>query len=469
VQSILPHIQDGEPLLINGNSERGRGSDNSEQQRRGSHPGSNGVTCVTDLDGTGAPGSIGDRHSSCHPQRRSETKEEIRLGSRGFQTSEDGHYTVKDIRRNSEIKKIRGPRKYQQVRAKANAPGGRVGNTHQRGLQQQQVPKGRPVSRRSADPTTNTNSSKKRTVKGHTIRRRPQHSRTRPFMEPRYIEALGVIDCTDGSGRWPECREDRDGIDYDVIITVRPAGPYKGDAPLHKQIVPRTSPPLYSTDRLGFRKRVHPELGPNPGQSEISVHTSTGHDIGRHGAGAVGVAGCRGLLKMSFSANVGVYLNADVGNEGPCRIKDSEHLSVTYGKWEEDSESDSEIEWGSYLEEPVDSRHSSTDSCDDEAIPALQANSSPDNEEEEVSAPWYDQCSPCPTPNLSVYQTAEETSTDEEQYLPPRNPTATFRRTLSDGASFTCDQELSKALAKIRTQYTSSESGDSDKSEKNFV
>jgi hypothetical protein len=62
-------------------------------------------------------------------------------------------------------------------------------------------------------------------------------------------------------------------------------------------------------------------------------------------------------------------------------------MSVTYGKWEEDSESDSEIEWGSYLKEPVDSRHSSPESSDDEAIPALQANSSPDNEEEEEEAP----------------------------------------------------------------------------------
>ena len=117
---------------------------------------------------------------------------------------------------------------------------------------------------------------------------------------------------------------------------------------------------------------------------------------------------------------------------------------------------------------PVDSRHSTPESTEDEALPALQTDSS--SQEEEQTGCWYEQCSPCPTPNLSVYQTADE-STDEEQYKPPENPNATFRRSLSEGSSsFLCDKEIAKALAKIRTQYTSSESGESEyEVERNFI
>jgi hypothetical protein len=55
---------------------------------------------------------------------------------------------------------------------------------------------------------------------------------------------------------------------------------------------------------------------------------------------------------------------------------------------------------------------------------------------------------------------------------PPENPNTTFRRSLSKGSSsFSCDKELAKALLKIRTQYTSSESRESEnnKVERNFV
>ena len=143
-------------------------------------------------------------------------------------------------------------------------------------------------------------------------------------------------------------------------------------------------------------------------------------------------------------------------------------MAVTYGKWEEDSDSDSENEWGSFLEEPVDSRPSTPESTGDEVPPPLQPDSS---QEEGTNGCWYEQCSPCPTPNLSVYQTADE-STDEEQYKRPENPNATFRRSLSKGSSsFPCDKELAQALAKIRTQYASSESGGLENNEvaRNFV
>jgi hypothetical protein len=151
-----------------------------------------------------------------------------------------------------------------------------------------------------------------------------------------------VLDCTHGPDRWPECEEDRAGIAYDVLITVRPATNNGKDPQISKEIH-GADYSRYAADKFGFRRRVSSDLGTTAQHSGIAIFSQPEVRHEEADSGTVNLAGCHGVIQLSHSDNIAVYLQGEAGTDGPCRLRGSEEMAVTFSHGISDSEP--EIEW----------------------------------------------------------------------------------------------------------------------------